>query len=160
MDPWVVSRDPCHSCSLLTLLFKTGEPRAALLLHFTTGAHFLLSKASSAGRFLPHPAGASLFSTERRSRRMALGLRKHIRSPGGWTPPCPQAPKELSHLLAQKSGILSAGWLYLLVTLVPGADRPLPWNNVLPQCCPRTCSCFPVTNNTIPVSACPFLLNR
>lgn len=27
--------------------------------------------------------------------------------------------------------------------MVPGADRPLPWNNVLPQCCPRTCSCFP-----------------
>lgn len=117
--------------------FKTGEPRAALLLHFTTGAHFLLSKASSAGRFLPHPAGASPFSTERRSRRMGPGPEETHPFPRWLHTSAPTGSQGAQSSAGTKVGN-SQCRLAVLTGHIGSGRRQAP-----PQCCPRTCSCFP-----------------
>lgn len=88
MGAWAAFIFPL-SDSLLTrpFLFCNSQPSRwspAGLPHYNTGAHFLLSKTSSSGRLLPHPAGVGAFPQKEEVELSLLGLRsKHAHSLGG-----------------------------------------------------------------------------
>ena len=108
---------------------KTSSRSPRGLPHFTIVAHFLLSKTSSSGQLLPHPAGVGAFPPKGEVESSILGLRsKHPHSLSGdaWATqqPCPGvgAAEQLNGLITTKSTSLhlQCSWLHLVSDNSPG----------------------------------------
>lgn len=150
-------------CSLCTHSFsfcnaKPSSWSLAGLPHFAIIMHFLLSKASSTGQFLPHPARVGLFPQKEDVELCVLGLRS--RGPCCWPTQycCPwgfRAP-ESPNVTKSASLCLPCGWLHLISyhscgnkwDAFPWRTSPLHWRDVcsraslFPEWHSNVCSCF------------------